>query len=88
MLRQAFKQIPEEIVEAARLDNASEWKIIRKIFMPIGRPTIVTMLLFTFISRWNDYFWPMVMTTTEESRTLPVGVAYYEQPTQGFRGMK
>ena len=70
MLRQAFKQVPEEIVEAARLDNASEWKIIRKIFMPIGRPTIVTMLLFTFISRWNDYFWPMVMTTTEEVENL------------------
>lgn len=84
MLRQAFKQIPEEIVEAARLDNASEWKIIRKIFMPIGRPTIVTMLLFTFISRWNDYFWPMVMTTTEEARTLPVGVALLRTTDTGI----
>ena len=84
MLRQAFKQVPEEIVEAARLDNASEWKIIRKIFMPIGRPTIVTMLLFTFISRWNDYFWPMVMTTTEESRTLPVGVALLRTTDTGI----
>lgn len=75
MLRQSFLQIPEEIVEAARLDNATEGQIIRKIFIPMAIPTIVTMLLFTFIGRWNDYFWPLVMTTVEEARTLPVGVA-------------
>ncbi|NEU32195.1 carbohydrate ABC transporter permease [bacterium LRH843] len=84
MLRQAFKQIPEEIVEAAKLDNASEWKIIRTIFMPIARPTIVTMLLFTFISRWNDYFWPLVMTTSEGARTLPVGVALLRTTDTGI----
>lgn len=84
MLRQAFKQVPEEIVEAAKLDHASEWKIIRTIFMPIAKPTIVTMLLFTFISRWNDYFWPLVMTTTEEARTLPVGVALLRTTDTGI----
>ncbi|OCS84703.1 carbohydrate ABC transporter permease [Caryophanon tenue] len=75
MLRQSFKQIPEEIIESARLDNASEWKIIRTIFIPVAKPTIITVLLFTFISRWNDYFWPLVMTTAEDARTLPMGVA-------------
>lgn len=84
MLRQAFKQVPEEIIEAAKLDNASEWKIIRTIFIPIAKPTIVTMLLFTFISRWNDYFWPLVMTTEESARTLPVGVALLRMTDMGI----
>ncbi|GIN93764.1 sugar ABC transporter permease [Siminovitchia terrae] len=75
MLRQTFMQVPNEILDAARLDKASELKIVWKIMMPLSKPTIITMLLFTFISRWNDYFWPLVMTTTENARTLPVGVA-------------
>lgn len=83
MLRQTFVSVPEEIIEAARLDNASESVIIRKIFMPMARPTIVTLVLFTFISRWNDYFWPMVMTTIDSARTLPVGVAMLKMTDQG-----
>ncbi len=74
MIRQRFMQIPEEIIEAARLDDASELKILTHIMVPMARPTITTMLLLTFISRWNDYFWPMVMTTKDNVRTLAVGV--------------
>lgn len=75
MVRQRFMQIPEELIEAARLDNASELKILTHVMIPMARPTITTMLLLTFISRWNDYFWPMVMTTKDSVRTLSVGVA-------------
>lgn len=75
MLRQTFKQVPDELFEAARLDKASELKIVRKIMLPLAKPTIITMLLFTFISMWNDYFWPLVMTTSNDARTLPVGIA-------------
>ena len=67
MLRQSFMQIPEELLEAARLDQASEWQIIRHIMVPMARPTIVTLMLLTFISRWNDYFWPLVMTTNDKA---------------------
>lgn len=84
LLRQTFVAVPEEIIEAARLDNASEFTIIRKIFMPLARPTIVTLVLFTFISRWNDYFWPLTMTTIDEARTLPVGVAMLKMTDQGI----
>ncbi len=79
MLRQTFKQIPEELVEAARLDNASEFKIMWKVMLPIARPTVVTLALLTFISSWNDYFWPLVLTTKDAVRTLPVGVAALRQ---------
>lgn len=74
LLRQAFKQVQEELLEAARLDDASEWKIIHKIMVPMARPTLVTFALFSFIAHWNDYFWPLVMTTTEAARTLPIGI--------------
>ncbi len=75
MLRQTFKQVPEELIEAARMDKASELKIITQIMMPIARPTIVTLGLLTFISAWNDYFWPLALTTNNAVRTLPVGIA-------------
>ena len=75
MLRQSFMQIPEEILEAAQMDKASELQIIFQIMMPIVKPTIATLALFTFISSWNDYFWPLVMTTTDKVRTLPLGIA-------------
>ncbi len=75
MLRQSFKQVPEELLEAARLDNASEWSIMYRIMLPIARPTVVTLALITFINTWNDYFWPLVLTTNNNVRTLPVGIA-------------
>lgn len=75
MLRQTFNQMPKELVEAAKMDKASEWKIIYKLFLPMAKPTLVTMALLTFIVTWNDYFWPLVMTTNDMVRTLPVGVA-------------
>jgi len=66
--------VPEELVEAARIDNASEWKIVTRIMLPIARPTLVTLFMLTFISTWNDYFWPFVLTTNNTVRTLAVGI--------------
>lgn len=74
LLRQSFKQVPEELLEAARLDQASEWKIIMKIMVPMAKPVLITFGMFSFIAHWNDYFWPLVMTTTDASRTLPLGI--------------
>ena len=85
MLRQTFKQVPRELIEAARLDNASEWKIIFKLMLPIAKPTIVTLALITFILNWNDYFWPFVLTTDNTVRTLPVGVASLNTVDGGIR---
>ncbi|MEC0128898.1 carbohydrate ABC transporter permease [Paenibacillus pabuli] len=75
MLRQSFKQVQEELIEAARLDQTPEWKIILKIMVPMARPTLVTFALFSFIAHWNDYFWPLVMTTSDATRTLPIGIS-------------
>ncbi|WP_444544058.1 carbohydrate ABC transporter permease [Paenibacillus nasutitermitis] len=75
LLRQAFMQISDELLEAARLDQAAEWKIILRIMVPLVKPVLVTFALFSFIAHWNDYFWPLVMTTNETARTLPLGIA-------------
>jgi sn-glycerol 3-phosphate transport system permease protein len=75
LLRQSFMQIPEEIIEAARMDKVSELQIIFQIMLPIAKPAVTTLALFSFISAWNDYFWPLVMTTTDAVRTLPLGIA-------------
>ena len=74
LLRQYFMQVPDE-----RLDKAGEFKIIWKIMLPLARPTVVTLAMLTFISVWNDYFWPLVMTNSDSVRTLPVGVAQLKQ---------
>lgn len=75
LLRQAFMQISDELLEAARLDQAAEWKIIVQIMVPMVKPVLITFALFSFIAHWNDYFWPLVMTTNETARTLPLGIA-------------
>ena len=75
MLRQTFNRMPPELIEAAKLDHASELTIILKLFLPMAKPTLVTLALLTFIGTWNDYFWPLVLTTKDIARTLPVGVA-------------
>ncbi|GAA1954044.1 carbohydrate ABC transporter permease [Microbacterium aquimaris] len=74
MLRQRFMQVPDAILEAARLDNAGELRILWTIMLPMARPTIATVALLTFVGTWNNYFFPLVWTTTEAVRTLPLAV--------------
>lgn len=83
LLRQSFKQVPEELLEAARLDEASEWKIMFKIMVPIAKPVLITFALFSFITHWNDYFWPLVMTTSDAARTLPLGISKLKEVEGG-----
>ncbi|NGP45261.1 carbohydrate ABC transporter permease [Bacillaceae bacterium SIJ1] len=83
LLRQYFLQIPEEIIEAARLDNAMESKIIWKIMVPMSLPALATIALFSFVGHWNDYFWPLVMTDSIEVRPLTLGIEMLRE-TEGI----
>ncbi len=74
LLTQSFKQIPNEIIEAAKLDKASEFQIVLQIMLPMARPALLTFALFSFIAHWNDYFWVLTMTNSDAIRTLPVGI--------------
>lgn len=75
MLRQYFMQVPSEIIEAARLDDASDIKIMFKIMMPMVKSALVTIGLLSFISNWNNYFWALIMTNEDSIRTLPIGIS-------------
>ena len=85
LLRQYFMQIPEEIIEAARLDNASELKIIFKVMIPMAKTALFTIGLLSFISQWNSYFWPLIMTTKDTFRPLSLAVASLKPVDQPVR---
>ena len=73
-IRNAFKQVSNEVLEAARLDGASELTVMFKVIMPIVKPAIITQTLMIFMRRWNDYFWNVALTTNDHVRTLPYAV--------------
>jgi putative chitobiose transport system permease protein len=80
LLRQAFRGVPDELIDAARVDGAREWRIWWQILVPIVRPSIAAVAIFTFVISWNDFLWPSLMLHTREEMTLPVGLV----ALQGF----
>ena len=85
LIREAFMQISDDIVDAARVDGAGTFTLIFRVMAPIAKPTIVAFALFSVVYHWNDFFWPLVMTTTEAVRTLPIGVAMLREEGTGAR---
>jgi sn-glycerol 3-phosphate transport system permease protein len=85
LLRQALGAVPNALIEAARLDGASELVIIYRLLPPLVRPALVSFALFSFVYHWNDYFWPLVMTTDDAVRTLPLGIALLREQGTGVR---
>lgn len=74
MVRQFMVGIPDELLEAARLDGAGEWSIFLRIVLPLSRPVIAVLVIFTFMWRWNDFAWPLVILTDQSMFTLPLGL--------------
>ncbi len=85
LIREAFMQISDDVVDAARVDGAGVLTIIFRIMAPMARPTLVAFALFSVVYHWNDFFWPLVMTTNEAVRTLPIGVAMLREEGTGAR---
>lgn len=77
MLRQFFIGIPRDLDEAARIDGASEFRIYRSIVLPLSKPALATLFIFHFMYNWNDFLWPLVVTTTPDMRTLPAGLTLF-----------
>jgi multiple sugar transport system permease protein len=75
LVRQFALGIPDELLDAARVDGASEWRIYWTIVLPVLRPILVTLGVFTFLSAWNDFMWPLIVLTDESRHTLPVALA-------------
>ncbi|QDT74175.1 L-arabinose transport system permease protein AraQ [Lacipirellula limnantheis] len=75
MVRQYALAIPDSLLDAARLDGASEWRLFFTIVLPLLRPVLATLGIFTFLSAWNDFMWPLIVLTGSENYTLPVALA-------------
>ncbi len=84
LLRQNFMQVPEELIESAKLDGSSEWKILWRLMVPMSKATMVTTVLFSFISHWNAYFWPLVMTRDESLKPITLAIERLKNLEQGL----
>ncbi|WP_299380416.1 ABC transporter permease subunit [uncultured Kiloniella sp.] len=72
--RQFYKSVPEELLEAARLDGANAWQFFIDILVPISKTMIAAILIIMFVVGWNQYLWPLIMTTNEDNYTLVIGI--------------
>jgi multiple sugar transport system permease protein len=77
LMRQYIMTIPREIEDAARIDGAGFWYIIFRIIVPLSKPMLTVLAIYTFLSNWNSFLFPYLFTNTEKFRTLPVGLAFY-----------
>ncbi|HEV8538448.1 MAG TPA: carbohydrate ABC transporter permease [Bacteroidota bacterium] len=75
LIRQFALSIPDSVIEAARIDGASDFRIYRSIIMPLCKPILITLAIFTFMATWNDFFWPLIVMTDDSMYTLPVALA-------------
>jgi len=75
LVRQYALTLPDELLEAARIDGASEGRIFRSIVLPLLKPVLVTLAVFTFLATWNDFMWPLIVLTDADVQTLPVALA-------------
>ena len=75
LVRQYALSIPDDLLEAARIDGASEWRIFGLVVVPLLKPIIVTLAVFTLLGTWNDFMWPLIVLTDSELYTLPVALA-------------
>ncbi len=77
LMRQFFQSLPRDTEDAARIDGASEWIIFWRIALPLARPALATLALFSFIDAWKSFLWPLVVTQSMEMRTVEVGIASF-----------
>jgi multiple sugar transport system permease protein len=80
LMRQAINDIPNDFLDAGRIDGAHELSLFTRVVIPLAMPVMAALLIFTFVGSWNSYFWPLVVINTERLRTLTLAVTYM----QGF----
>lgn len=77
LVRQYVVGLPRDVEDAARIDGAGEWYILFRIVMPLCKPILTVLAIYTFLSNWNSFLFPFLFTNDEAHRTLPVGLAFY-----------
>lgn len=87
LLRQAFKSLNNDVLEAARVDGAGRFALIYRMLVPMAMPTVVTFGVLIFIASWNSYFWPLIMTNSNDMRVLTIGIAFLRDSIAGDEAM-
>lgn len=75
LMRQAILNIPQDLLDSAKIDGCSDLRIFFQIVVPLIKPAIITLSIFTFVSAWNEFMWPLIMTVDDSVRTLTVGLS-------------
>ncbi len=77
LMKQYFDGLPKELDEAAKMDGAGDFTILFKVLLPISTPALAVLIINTFLTTWNAFLYPLILTNTDSMRTLPIGVAYF-----------
>jgi multiple sugar transport system permease protein len=77
LMRQFFEGVPDDFLEAARIDGLNEFEIWWKVAMPLVTPAVAALAIFTFLGNWTAFFWPLIVTTSRELYTLPIGISSF-----------
>jgi len=82
LLRQYMLTIPDELLDAARMDHASEWQVFARIVLPLAAPALAVLAIFSVVWRWNDFLWPLIVLNREDVFTLQLGLAAFQGELQ------
>jgi ABC-type glycerol-3-phosphate transport system permease component len=86
VFKASFDAVPRSLIDAARIDGLTEWRIIWKIMMPLAKSAVATNVILSFIWSWNNFMWPLIATRSQDMQTLPLGLARfiaYQEDTTG-----
>lgn len=78
MMRQWFKSMPDDMESSAKIDGCGNFEVFYRIALPLALPAVVTLAIFTFITSWNSFMWPLIVTNSDAMRTLPLGLANFK----------
>jgi len=77
LMRQYISNLPREVEEAARIDGAGDWRVLMQVIVPLSKPILTVLAVFTFLTNWNTFLYPFLFTNSDTMKTLPVGLASY-----------
>lgn len=83
LMRQFFKTVPDDLIDAARMDGISEFGIVWRVMLPTAIPAVTAFGIFSVVAHWNDYFWPLIVLNSEHLRTPPLAVAHFRNAEAG-----
>lgn len=79
LMKQFMSSLPTELIEAAKIDGCSEWGTFTKIILPLSKPGLAVLGIFTFVGQWNEFTWPLIITNSAAMRTLPIGLTLLQE---------